>query len=995
MTAPERPKDSVPPTDPDSSTGSPPTGPYIPAESTPPYTQPPPTQPPPANFVMPTDGETARSVRRLGRYRLEGVLGRGGMGVVYLGQDEILDRPVAVKVIRPRSDRLVELTRGTALIREAFAAEARIGARLNHPALATVFDFGFEGDEPYIVFEYVGGETLSDTLARRGRIPLDEARLILAPLAQALQAAHAAHVVHRDLKPANIRSTEYGQYKILDMGLARQFREEQDWHFAGTPAYASPEQAAGLPCDGRTDQYALGLIAFELLAGRRVFEGKDIQSLLRAHQHDPPPLLREVMPDVPEGVSAAVARALSKNPNDRFDSCERLAAALGCQFLTDVRPQRIDQSATADRMRGVWRQPPLQSVRGGNCANLILAGGCVWVESRNEFRRYPAAELTDTAAHGRWLALGTPRGPLFLRLVSEQTAATWVSAIRSAAANPPVAADAEQVVLVPSADGVRYQTLGPLDCTAPDRRLAAVGLVVQASVAGAHAVIDGGETYLPDPTGNRWRRTGTAVQAVNAAGRRDLLGLWFAGRIDRSFRWSSLALVVAAVVVISFVAQVITMSMIGPIAEGKSPNLWFVIAGQYGPSVTGIRQVAARAGLGVWFLTPLVLVAWLRWTRDPRLLGPAVVAVAASSCWQPAESLLLLAFHSVRNTLGQLSQSDILWIFNPLTWAYLLGGLKLVRGGWRLRQQFWGRWNAIPDPLVLRRGESRLAWWVVGVYLTVLIGLTGDGLAGLARRELRHPHDENVRAARVEIATATARLESEPAAARDGFRRAILALDTVPPDHPETPVLREMAAACAFNVGLAELNLQDPNAVSTIRHAIERYEQLPPDVRWKTDNRRVVATARLELANQAVQNGRYAEAVQEGASAEELLRPLIGDPTTAEVRQLAVALHGVGLANEGKLTAAEEALARAAELFLADRPTRPIARRIEASTYVQLALVRYQLRGPAEARAAAEQAVRLFERLQADDLFAPSEEAGLTLARSFLREPLPAPRPGR
>src|SRR5262249_20923109 len=154
---------------------------------------------------------------------------------------------------------------------ESFAEEARLGANLTHPAIATVYDFGFHDGEPFTVFEYIPGETLRKLLLRRRRLPLEEVRLLVGPLAQALDFAHSRHVVHRDLTPENLRATAKGLFKVLDLGLAKEFRNQTDWRFAGTPAYASPEQASGLPCDGRTDQYALALIVQELLTGQRAF----------------------------------------------------------------------------------------------------------------------------------------------------------------------------------------------------------------------------------------------------------------------------------------------------------------------------------------------------------------------------------------------------------------------------------------------------------------------------------------------------------------------------------------------------------------------------------------------------------------------------------------------------------------------------------------------------------------------------------------------------
>ena len=222
-----------------------------------------------------------------GRYTLEKELGHGGMGRVYLGHDRRLgDRPVAIKVILPDN------RRGTiteADMRWKFEEEARIGANLVHPTIATVYDYGLHEGVPFTVFEYIQGETLRDLLRRRGRLPLEEVRLIVAPIAQALDFAHSRHVVHRDLKPENIRATAQGPFKILDLGLAKEFRLVVDWAgFCGTPAYASPEQATGSPCDGRADQYTLALIVFEMLTGRRVFEDRDWRALLEKHRSQEP-----------------------------------------------------------------------------------------------------------------------------------------------------------------------------------------------------------------------------------------------------------------------------------------------------------------------------------------------------------------------------------------------------------------------------------------------------------------------------------------------------------------------------------------------------------------------------------------------------------------------------------------------------------------------------------------------------------------------------------
>lgn len=258
------------------------------------------------------------------RYTLEGDLGRGGMGHVYLARDARLSRLVAIKVV-------VDPTgEGRGVLEEALAEEARLGAVLDHPAIATVFDFGFHEGRPFAVFEYVDGDTLRDVLRRRQRIPVDEVRRIIGSLAEALDFAHGRGIVHRDLKPENIRASKQGPFKILDLGLAKEYRRSEDWTtFAGTPAYASPEQAAGLPSDGRADQYALALITYEMLTGRRVYNDTDPLSLLRLHCEEDPTPPNVHMPELPESVNLAIVRALDKDPNRRFATCEDYASALG------------------------------------------------------------------------------------------------------------------------------------------------------------------------------------------------------------------------------------------------------------------------------------------------------------------------------------------------------------------------------------------------------------------------------------------------------------------------------------------------------------------------------------------------------------------------------------------------------------------------------------------------------------------------------------------
>ncbi|MBM4089990.1 MAG: TIR domain-containing protein [Planctomycetes bacterium] len=277
------------------------------------------------------------------RYRLREELGRGGMGRVFLASDGILGRFVAIKVVAGVT---ASLTRP---LEDALAREARLGAGLNHPAIAAVYDFGFHQGHAFTVFEYVDGDALRDVLRARGRISLEEALPIIGSVAHALDFAHGHGIVHCDLKPENIRASRQGRYKILDLGLAQQFRHQREWAtFAGTPAYASPEQAAGLPSDGRSDQYSLAVIVYEMLVGSRPFDHENPWRLLEMHQRDVPAPPSSLVSDLPGAVCASILRALEKDPNARFASCEEFATALGSREHLDERNRVVMDGDDSD-----------------------------------------------------------------------------------------------------------------------------------------------------------------------------------------------------------------------------------------------------------------------------------------------------------------------------------------------------------------------------------------------------------------------------------------------------------------------------------------------------------------------------------------------------------------------------------------------------------------------------------------------------------------------
>lgn len=256
------------------------------------------------------------------RYRLQQPLGGGAMGRVFLAQDLRLGRLVAVKVVAhggpPTRNLEAELER-----------EARLGASLNHPGIAAVLDFGFHENKSYTVFEFVEGDTLRALLRRRGRLPLVEVKRLIQELALALDYAHSRGIIHRDLKPENISLTKRGEFKILDFGIARDLQQEgQAGTYSGTPAYSSPEQAACRHTDGRSDQYSLALIAFEILTGRKVFGAMEAVQALQQQIHTPPPNPQDFLPDLPDSAAQAILRSLRKPPQDRFPTCQEFAELL-------------------------------------------------------------------------------------------------------------------------------------------------------------------------------------------------------------------------------------------------------------------------------------------------------------------------------------------------------------------------------------------------------------------------------------------------------------------------------------------------------------------------------------------------------------------------------------------------------------------------------------------------------------------------------------------
>ncbi len=264
--------------------------------------------------------------RRLGPYQITGLLGRGGMGIVYLGRDTRLDRPVAIKALPPAV--LHDERFRARLRREAMAAAA-----LSHPGIATVFTLEEFDGQLYLVREYVAGHTLRESL-RRGGLSIEEILTIAGKVARALAAAHAHGIIHRDLKPENVMHGADGGIKVVDFGLARFEHGDglttltRPGGTPGTPGYMAPEVLRGDPVDTRADQFSFGVLLYELVAGRRPFEADDDASTVARILETEPAALATANPDCPDRLAQIVATCLAKAPRDRYRSTDTLAAEL-------------------------------------------------------------------------------------------------------------------------------------------------------------------------------------------------------------------------------------------------------------------------------------------------------------------------------------------------------------------------------------------------------------------------------------------------------------------------------------------------------------------------------------------------------------------------------------------------------------------------------------------------------------------------------------------
>jgi serine/threonine-protein kinase len=267
-----------------------------------------------------------------GRYELVELIGRGGMSSVWKAHDRLLDRTIAIKLLHEQFTQDEEYV-------ERFRREARSVAQLSHPNIVTVIDRGEDEGRQYIVFEYVEGENLKQLIERSGPLPVRDALLLTLQMARALGFAHERGLIHRDVKPQNVLLNEDGQPKVTDFGIARSVDVEGvtiTGTVLGTSEYIAPEQARGQRVDALTDVYSLGVLLYELLAGRVPFQGENFVAIALRHVNEPAPSVLELRPDCPPRVGLAVERAMAKRPERRFGSMNEFCAELqACLYELD------------------------------------------------------------------------------------------------------------------------------------------------------------------------------------------------------------------------------------------------------------------------------------------------------------------------------------------------------------------------------------------------------------------------------------------------------------------------------------------------------------------------------------------------------------------------------------------------------------------------------------------------------------------------------------
>jgi serine/threonine-protein kinase len=284
---------------------------------------------------------------RVGKYRIDHVIGRGAMGIVYKGYDEQIDRPLAIKTLR--QDIISDFDDSEGFLKR-FANEAQSAARCLHPNIVTVFDLVEHEHRPYIVMEYVNAGTLEDVIRSGTLIPIRQVGEVMAQILLALDHAHSKGVIHRDIKPSNILCPSAASIKVTDFGVARldslDLTNPQGLGAVGTPNYMAPERLLGRAADVRADLFSVGVILYQLLTGSKPFIAFDLPELMRKLLNEMPPSIMTLRPELWTEIDAVVKKALARNPDDRYQSAERFVEGLSAAIEARPHDNRVPVDLT-------------------------------------------------------------------------------------------------------------------------------------------------------------------------------------------------------------------------------------------------------------------------------------------------------------------------------------------------------------------------------------------------------------------------------------------------------------------------------------------------------------------------------------------------------------------------------------------------------------------------------------------------------------------------
>jgi serine/threonine-protein kinase len=425
---------------------------------------------------------------RIGRYKIVGELGRGAMGVVYHAIDPNIGRPVAIKTIHFGGGRNPEEQNR---LRERLFREARSAGILSHPGIVTIYDVEQQGELAYIAMEFVDGPTLDQVLSDARPIPPERMFSILGQTSVALDYAHQKGIVHRDIKPANIMIARDGTAKITDFGIAKITASDQltmTGNIVGTPHYMSPEQVQGQPVDGRSDQFSLAVIAFEMLTGEKPYSGEHLTTVVYKIVAEEPAAPHRLNPTLGAAIESVLRRSLSKKPEARYPTCQEFAGAL-------------EKACAASKG---WKTMP----RGGSLNEPTMVDSAKPAVTLPPARRARRAEATTTAERGErrtarflpfLLAILVAAG--LLALIGWQ-AAPWLSSQVQAPkppAPPPVAAAPPAATPVPIPAEPKPSPMPPPAATPAEKPPAKPAPAIAAtqpvsiisSPAGATATLDG------------------------------------------------------------------------------------------------------------------------------------------------------------------------------------------------------------------------------------------------------------------------------------------------------------------------------------------------------------------------------------------------------------------------------------------------------------------------------------------------------------------------